>query len=442
MNPTGAGDPADACRWLPLADGASLRVQIDPEAESTRSPVPADEIEAEWVRLCADNPRYFNGPILEVDEADAARNLVRVRRGEFKHLAGAPRGRDRRGAARRDGCARGAGRDGRPIRSARQAERLDADLRGHVGARALGGRGSAPDLGAVDGLGRCLAGAGRGDPRGGGPRGRARPGPARGAARRPDRAQRGSRLPCADRPPGRGAGGRDGGGDEPVGVRRRALARGRRVGRVCAHRAGHPVVDRDLARARVGAPLQAHPRVRGHRLPRLAEAGAPRERAPRARRVDPRRHRAGRVSMRTVQDTVERAVRTVLRERVVLKGASRTDSGVHAGGFFPDGAPDFGEPGGQVAAFTTEPDPAKGVGWPDRARDGRARARAQRDAAQRCPVPEGGGGAARLRPDRGRRREGVHLPDRDGQRARCGTGGSCSTPGTTSSSSRCSGPRP
>lgn len=67
----------------------------------------------------------------------------------------------------------------------------------------------------------------------------------------------------------------------------------------------------------------------------------------------------GRVSMRTVQDTVERAVRTVLRERVVLKGASRTDSGVHAGGHFPTG-----EPGGQVAAFTTQPDPTKGVGWP------------------------------------------------------------------------------
>ena len=66
----------------------------------------------------------------------------------------------------------------------------------------------------------------------------------------------------------------------------------------------------------------------------------------------------GRVSMRTVQDTVERTVRTVLRERVNVKGASRTDSGVHAGGGFPDGSP-----GGQVAAFTTEPDPAKGVGW-------------------------------------------------------------------------------
>ena len=72
----------------------------------------------------------------------------------------------------------------------------------------------------------------------------------------------------------------------------------------------------------------------------------------------------GRVSMRTVQDTVERAVRTVLRERVVLKGASRTDSGVHAGGFFPEGEPFFGQPGGQVAAFTTQPDPEKGVGWP------------------------------------------------------------------------------
>ena len=67
----------------------------------------------------------------------------------------------------------------------------------------------------------------------------------------------------------------------------------------------------------------------------------------------------GRVRMRTVQDTVERTVRTVLRERVNVKGASRTDSGVHAGGAFPDGSP-----GGQVAAFTTEPDEAKGVGWP------------------------------------------------------------------------------
>jgi len=67
----------------------------------------------------------------------------------------------------------------------------------------------------------------------------------------------------------------------------------------------------------------------------------------------------GRVAMRTVQHVVERAVRSVCRERVTIKGASRTDSGVHAGGRFPDGTP-----GGQVAAFTTDPDAARGVGWP------------------------------------------------------------------------------
>lgn len=67
----------------------------------------------------------------------------------------------------------------------------------------------------------------------------------------------------------------------------------------------------------------------------------------------------GRVAMRTVQHVVEQALRRVCREPVVVKGASRTDSGVHAGGFFPDG-----RRGGQVAAFTTRPDAARGVGWP------------------------------------------------------------------------------
>lgn len=72
-----------------------------------------------------------------------------------------------------------------------------------------------------------------------------------------------------------------------------------------------------------------------------------------------------RVALRTVQHVVERAVREVVREPVVLMGASRTDSGVHARG--------------QVAAFTcsgdepptmrddeaddTMPEP-RGVGWP------------------------------------------------------------------------------
>ncbi len=61
----------------------------------------------------------------------------------------------------------------------------------------------------------------------------------------------------------------------------------------------------------------------------------------------------GRVALRTVQAILERAVREVVREPILLFGASRTDSGVHARG--------------QVAAFTATDDPAmivKGSGWP------------------------------------------------------------------------------
>ena len=58
-----------------------------------------------------------------------------------------------------------------------------------------------------------------------------------------------------------------------------------------------------------------------------------------------------RVQLRTVQHVLERAVREALREEVVLGGASRTDSGVHAWG--------------QVAFFVSEPDVEKGVGWPE-----------------------------------------------------------------------------
>ncbi len=61
----------------------------------------------------------------------------------------------------------------------------------------------------------------------------------------------------------------------------------------------------------------------------------------------------GRVALRTVQGVLERAVREVVREKVELMGASRTDSGVHARG--------------QVATFPATDDPAsiaKGSGWP------------------------------------------------------------------------------
>lgn len=58
-----------------------------------------------------------------------------------------------------------------------------------------------------------------------------------------------------------------------------------------------------------------------------------------------------RTTLRTVQGVVEETVRDVLREDVVVMGASRTDSGVHALG--------------QVAAFTSEPIEDKGIGWPE-----------------------------------------------------------------------------
>ena len=64
-----------------------------------------------------------------------------------------------------------------------------------------------------------------------------------------------------------------------------------------------------------------------------------------------------RTTLWTVQGVVEEAAREVLREPgLILTGASRTDSGVHALG--------------QVAAFTSEPDQTIGVGWPaDRGTD-------------------------------------------------------------------------
>lgn len=68
-----------------------------------------------------------------------------------------------------------------------------------------------------------------------------------------------------------------------------------------------------------------------------------------------------RLKLRTVQHVLEQTIRQVVREPVIVVGASRTDSGVHAQG--------------QVAAFTSEPDAAKGKGWPaDRGTDPLVRA--------------------------------------------------------------------
>jgi len=62
-------------------------------------------------------------------------------------------------------------------------------------------------------------------------------------------------------------------------------------------------------------------------------AGSPRTLAPHESFETPSEELApppGRAALRTIQEVVERAVREVIREPILLQGASRTDSGVHA----------------------------------------------------------------------------------------------------------------
>lgn len=75
-----------------------------------------------------------------------------------------------------------------------------------------------------------------------------------------------------------------------------------------------------------------------------------------------------RVALRTVQHVVEKAVREVVREPVVLLGASRTDSGVHARGqvaAFTCSGDEILEPGGseEGGGPSSSPSP-RGLGWP------------------------------------------------------------------------------
>ncbi len=89
-----------------------------------------------------------------------------------------------------------------------------------------------------------------------------------------------------------------------------------------------------------------------------------------------------RLEMRTVQAVVERALREIVREPVILTGASRTDAGVHARG--------------QVASFACSDGTGtqRGIGWPiergaDRLRaalNGRLPADVFITAIEPCPI--------------------------------------------------------
>lgn len=98
--------------------------------------------------------------------------------------------------------------------------------------------------------------------------------------------------------------------------------------------------------------------------------------------IEPDARGIARLELRTVQAVVERAVREIVREPVILTGASRTDAGVHARG--------------QVASFACSDGTGveRGIGWPvergtDRLRaalNGRLPADVLITAIEPCPI--------------------------------------------------------
>lgn len=98
--------------------------------------------------------------------------------------------------------------------------------------------------------------------------------------------------------------------------------------------------------------------------------------------IEPGASGIARLELRTVQAVVERAVREIVREPVILTGASRTDAGVHARG--------------QVASFACSDGTGteRGIGWPvergtDRLRaalNGRLPGDALITAIEPCPI--------------------------------------------------------
>lgn len=79
------------CVWTSLPSGGSLSIEIDPAPHDPgTNPEQQAAIDAEWGRLCAANPRYFNGPILAYTGSGPTPETIRARRDEFKRLAVRP----------------------------------------------------------------------------------------------------------------------------------------------------------------------------------------------------------------------------------------------------------------------------------------------------------------------------------------------------------------